>query len=245
MPAHPSIVLLALLLSPIASCLSVISPANGSQLDLSRKTTITWSSTDDDPSEFDLYLTNDVHLPSISLRIARNIKSSAFSYSFDGIDVPPVFGYRFNLKDTSNADILAQSDQFIVVLKGSDTTVASATTTPTATSTSTSTSTATETATITSTDTDESDSITLSRSGVSSTATGNVAPAETTVMTVTETYENASGVSSSYVSSSPTSDSASSSPVAITPSSSGFSFMGRNVVLHVLGATIGAITMSL
>jgi hypothetical protein len=59
-------------------------------------------------------------------------------------------GYVFDLKDTSDGDILAQSDQFVVVSKGSDTTVATAGSSTTTTTTS-------SVSTTTATDTDETD----------------------------------------------------------------------------------------
>ncbi|OJJ07623.1 hypothetical protein ASPVEDRAFT_76470 [Aspergillus versicolor CBS 583.65] len=118
-----------------ASCLHVISPSSGSELDLSGTTKVEWSSSDSDPSTFNLYLLNKDIVPSINLKIASNLTTSDEEYTFDGVDVLPGSGYIFNLKDVSTNDILAQSDEFTVVSHGDNTTTSSAATTATATST--------------------------------------------------------------------------------------------------------------
>ncbi|KAF3402359.1 hypothetical protein DPV78_003666 [Talaromyces pinophilus] len=87
-----------------------------------------------DPANFNLYLINDDRLPSVSIEIASNVSTTAGSYSFDGVDVVPSSGYRFTFKDTSNNDLLVQSDTFSIVAKGDDTTTVTSGTSTSATS---------------------------------------------------------------------------------------------------------------
>ncbi|KAL2865218.1 GPI anchored serine-threonine rich family protein [Aspergillus lucknowensis] len=194
----------------LVSGLSIDSPASGSQLDVSRKTTVTWFSDSSDPDKFGLYLINDARLPSINLKIASDIDTSAGSYSFDGIDAIPGSGYRFDLKDTNDSNILAQSDQFIIVSKGTDTTVASAGSSSTVTRTTTS------TTTVDSGDTD-STTITSTSSDDDTTTKTEVATMETTAGT---TLIASSASPSEYVSESSTpSSSNTGSAVTTTPNS--------------------------
>ncbi|KAJ5591709.1 uncharacterized protein N7459_002078 [Penicillium hispanicum] len=118
-----------------ALCLSVASPKNGSELDLSGTTKVEWSSSHSDPFTFNLYLLNKDNIPSFNLKIASNLTTSDDEYTFDSIDVPPGSGYVFDFKDVSSNNILAQSGEFSVVIHGENTSTSSATPTATATST--------------------------------------------------------------------------------------------------------------
>ncbi|KAJ0413291.1 hypothetical protein BJY00DRAFT_297114 [Aspergillus carlsbadensis] len=77
-----------------ASCFHVISPASGSELDLSGATKVEWSSSDSDPSTFNLYLLITDKVPSVNLKIASNLTSSDEEYTFDGVDVLPEYVTR-------------------------------------------------------------------------------------------------------------------------------------------------------
>ncbi|OJJ07615.1 hypothetical protein ASPVEDRAFT_33820 [Aspergillus versicolor CBS 583.65] len=245
MASHYVCILGATLFGSLVSGLSVNSPASGSQLDVSRKTTVTWSSNSSDLDKFDLYLINDAHFPSVSLKIAGDTDTSAGSYSFDGIDVIPGSGYRFDLKDTNDGNILAQSDQFVIVSKGSDTTVASAggssTAITTTATTATTTATATETkpltltpqklitpaTTITSTSSDD-DASTVTETEVATT--------ETTTRT---TLISSSTSSSEYVSvsSTPSSSSAGDAAASTTPNAAPL-VTCRRTSSSIMGAVI-------
>ncbi|KAL3472058.1 Ser-Thr-rich glycosyl-phosphatidyl-inositol-anchored membrane family-domain-containing protein [Aspergillus californicus] len=226
MVVYSIFVLSAIFFGSSVSGLSVDSPASGSQLDVSRKTTVTWSSDNSDPSKFDLYLINDARFPSISFKIASEIDTSAGSYSFDGIDAIPGSGYRFDIKDTNDSDILAQSDQFVIVSKGSDTTVASAGSSSTATTT-------TATTTVDSGDTD-STTITSTSSDDGTVTESQVATTETTRTALI----SSSTSSSKYISLSSTPSSSSTDSAATTTPNSATSLTCRSPGPSVMGAVM-------
>ncbi|KAL2846160.1 hypothetical protein BJY01DRAFT_247337 [Aspergillus pseudoustus] len=115
-------------LAASATGLSVVFPTSGSSLDLSRATTVKWSSSSSDPSTFNLLLLNQNRVPSVNIEISGNLTTSDESYTFDSVDVLAGSGYIFNFKDVSTDNILAQSGEFTVVSAGSNTTNHSTTT---------------------------------------------------------------------------------------------------------------------
>ncbi|CEL08145.1 hypothetical protein ASPCAL11298 [Aspergillus calidoustus] len=72
-----------------------------------------------DPAYIDIDLSNEDHVLSINVNIAKNISSSDETYTFNDITAVPGSGYVLNLKDAASGNIEAQSEEFSVVTLGS------------------------------------------------------------------------------------------------------------------------------
>ena len=117
---------LALVASTVA--LQVTAPAEGSTIDLSKETTISWASVSSDPGSFNIVLTNMNVNPSVRIVIASNVETSEGSYDVSAVEgATPGGNYRLNLEGTQNNNqgILAQSGQFNVAADSSSTSLAS------------------------------------------------------------------------------------------------------------------------
>lgn len=115
--------LLALVASTVA--LQVTAPAEGSTIDLSMDTTISWASVSSDPGSFNIVLTNMNVNPSVRIVLASNVETSEGSYDVSAVEgAVPGGNYRLNLEGTqsNNQGILAQSGQFNVAAAGSSST---------------------------------------------------------------------------------------------------------------------------
>ncbi|RHZ70160.1 hypothetical protein CDV55_102331 [Aspergillus turcosus] len=172
-----------------AAALQITSPKKDQDVDLSKKTTVEWSSVSSDPSSFDIYLVKMNSYPPVNQLVAENVKTSDGSYTIDGLSADNGYiypltshpsytdlyrsGYQVNFvsKDPQNTGILAQSQQFKVESSGSSTTSSSASTTATETSSSSSSSTGTATTTATTT----ASTMTTTTSGTATTTASSTA----------------------------------------------------------------------
>ncbi|RLL97344.1 hypothetical protein CFD26_106545 [Aspergillus turcosus] len=156
-----------------AAALQITSPKKDQDVDLSKKTTVEWSSVSSDPSSFDIYLVKMNSYPPVNQLVAENVKTSDGSYTIDGLSADNGSGYQVNFvsKDPQNTGILAQSQQFKVESSGSSTTSSSASTTATETSSSSSSSTGTASTTATTT----ASTMTTTTSGTATTTASSTA----------------------------------------------------------------------
>lgn len=114
-----------LALAASALALTVTSPAQYSNIDVTKGTTIAWNSVSSDPTSFNIVLTNMNVNPSVRIVLASNVQTSAGSYTVPTVNgASPGENYRVNLESTANSNqgILAQSGPFQVAPAGSTST---------------------------------------------------------------------------------------------------------------------------
>ncbi|BCS27756.1 GPI anchored serine-threonine rich family protein [Aspergillus puulaauensis] len=92
--------------------------SSGDWLDLTKSSTVEWSSESSDPSYIAISLTNEDRALSRDVTVAENVSTSDESYTFDSVTALPGSGYVIKLKSPDDGNIEAQSGDFIVVKPG-------------------------------------------------------------------------------------------------------------------------------
>ncbi|KAF3764276.1 hypothetical protein M406DRAFT_259910 [Cryphonectria parasitica EP155] len=99
-----------LALASAAAALQVTSPTSDSVWTVGDSQTVTWDSVDSDQSTFDIYLSNMVEYPSVTVLLASDISSSDGSATIDGSKLTAGNSFTINFTNgTKTEQIYAQS----------------------------------------------------------------------------------------------------------------------------------------
>ena len=97
-------------LSSTVTAITVVSPAQSAQWDISKSNTIEWTSVQTDPTTISVVLVDNTSNPPFSKMLAQNITTSSHSYTVKPLcNVPNSAGYQVDLSDADG--IRAQSQQ--------------------------------------------------------------------------------------------------------------------------------------
>lgn len=97
-----------------AAALSVTSPTSSSDWTVGESQTITWSSVDSDQDTFNIYLSNEVDYPPVSILLASDVSSSDGSATVSGSKLTAGNEFTINLTNgTVTTQIYAQSVSLI------------------------------------------------------------------------------------------------------------------------------------